>query len=173
MILEGFGPCRIFSVCLAFLWIFPQYLFKNWVFAFGNFLKISLCPSVFIPSFSFLRALVSPVSCLSCAPCSSSFNPFVSFCWQNTVKWSWQRLLTQPCHEAYDKLHLHVLGVCVFFNLRTVMSHIGDIKWVTGGMMCHLRNILFKNLVSLLLCMTAFLYLNNLYIKIMTDWVCF
>lgn len=147
--LEGFGPCHIFSVCLAFSWMFPQYLFKNWVIPFGNLWKISPCSSVFIPSFSFLHALVSLVSCLSCAPCSSSFNPFVSFRRQNTVKWSWQRLLAQPCHGAYGKLHLHVLGVCVFFfNLRSGMSHISNIKRVTGGMMCkkmfHLRNIFFK-----------------------------
>lgn len=36
----------------------------------------------------------------------------------------------QPCHGAYEKLHLHVLGVCgfFFFNLRSVMSYTGNIK---------------------------------------------
>lgn len=143
MIREGFGPCRIFSVCLAFLWMFPQYLFKNWVVAFGNLLKISPCPYVFIPSFSFLHALVSSVSCLSCAPCSSSFNPFVSFCWQNTVKWSWQRLSSALPWSLWETPPSCVRGLCFCFYLRSVMSYTGNIKWVTGKMMCHLRNILF------------------------------
>lgn len=130
-ILTGFGPCHIFSACLAFSWMFPQYLFKSCVIPFENHLKISPCSSVLIPRFSSLHALVSPVSCLSCAP-RSSFLTLLSPSAGKTLKGNSQRLLAQPCRGAYYKLHLHVLGVCAFFNSRSGMSHISDIKGVTG-----------------------------------------
>lgn len=161
--------CQIFFSCLVCLKMLPRNLFNNWVNSFGNtlflLLKISPCSPICFPGCSFLCALVSSVSCLSCSPCSSSLNPFVSFHRQETVKWSWQSLSAQPCHEAYGTLHLGVFGVrgVVFFCLKSGVWHISDIKRVPGQMMCHLRNsyfgvflVIFSSLLSALWHITAF-----------------